>query len=421
MGQRIEANEATAASSIRPDKIIEVPKLTLLNNATRFDKPRETEVIEFVKLLENTEYPVAMKALLLKILNSKKTEELKQALESKSNNVIRLKKKGGRSNQLSTSNHEGYRRQFVRRTSKSKLLDQQNGSTNKGEARKSLRNKSIEPGSRAKVPGSSPGSNLRRSRQSDSCLRKMNADSSNQKSKLTSSASLLHVGKATRRRRSLVKSNQDETNQGESQAEKNNASWTSESDAATRLRSRSSTGSFLKSMPMSPGCLSPNANWDSALSPPRDRKAVNKLRLRSLAKASDKIDLIGDDSGRDEDKPRTAIDIMKDSKLMNTSFAQFSPNGQVAYLEQSVRLTDLVNDPRSSSRSIISNNDSVGTKSDHSDDSVSGSKKGIRKYLGRRKDKQPVSSDSTNETYASLADDNTSIASSALQDIIASS
>lgn len=418
MGQRIEAIEATADSSIRPDKIIEAPKLTLLNNATRFDKPRETEVIEFVKLLENSEYPEAMKALLMKILNSNKTEELKQFLETKSTSVNRLKKKGGRSNLGSTSNHEGYRRQFVRRTSKSKLLDQETGSSNKGEVRKSFRNKPIEPGSRAKLPGSPPVSNLRKSRQSDSCLRKMNVDSSNQKSKLSSSASLLHVGKATRRRRSLVKSNQGETNQGESQAEKQNASWTSESDAATRLRrSRSSTGSLLKSLPMSPGGQSQNANWDSALSPPRHRKGVNKLRLRTLAKASDKIDLIGDDSGRDED--RSAIDIMNDSKLMN-SFAQFSPNGQVAYLEQSVRLFDLVNNPRSNSDSIVSNTDSIATKSDHSDDSVPG-KKGIRKYLGRRKDKPPVPSDSTNETYSSLTDDNTSIASSALQDIVASS
>jgi len=405
MGHRFEAEMDSSVRNLGKNEKKDKPKLTALTHIKErsddHDIQRENEVLEFVKLLENSGSPDAMKALLLRILNSDKCEELKPFLKDRS------------------SHHDRSKKQSVRRSSKigrPELLEQGSGSSHnmKSGTRKSTRPRIVEQGGKNNTTGGisktnnipmSPGSSLRRSRQSDSCLRKSHRDGisdfQHQKSRLASSSSLLQLRTTRRgdlnRRRIMVN-----LNQGEMQAQKQNASWDPVPGASTMGKRRTSTGSFMKSPPISPE--NQNASWDSACLPAKGVAGVDKLPHKALGKISEKkIDLgekknnLSEHSGGDKDKF---------TSKMNNSFAQFEPTGQVAYREQTVRLHDLVDDLRSNRDSIGSNIEAI--------DQTTPEKKGLRKYLTRpltkkkgiSRDKQSIASEPTNDNYKSLSDEN---------------
>jgi len=458
MGHHFEAGADSSVRNLGKDEKKEKPKPTASTHSKEGsddnEDRRENEVFEFVKLLENSGSSEAMKALLLKILNSNKTDELMPFLKDRSTDTNRLKKKLGKAILETNSGDDRSKKQKVRRSSKigrPELSEQCNGSGHglKNGMRKSARTRTIEQGGRTNATGAltkinnvqhSPGSSLRRSRQSDICLRKSHRDgvleSHNQKSRLASSSSLLQL-RTTRRgdlnRRRAVGS----SNPGEMQAVKQNAGWDFPPGGLTIGKRRTSTGSFLKAAPMSPGNQNAsNASWDSAYSPTKGVAGVDKLRHKGLGKISEKrIDLgnkkknLSDYSGGDEDRSTTEIN---DIKPQNT-FAQFEPTGQVAYREQTVRLHDLVDDLRLNRES---NRDSISSNKEAIDETMPG-KKGLRKYLARQltttkkvisREKQSIASESSNENYRSLSDgnkfhvndQNNSIESFSLQSSIAS-
>jgi hypothetical protein len=441
MGHRIEAAADSSVRSVGRDEMKEKLKLIGPNYTQEIsddhDDQRENEVLEFVNLLENSESSGAMKALLLKILNSNKSEELKLFLKDNSTDMNRSKKKLGKANIDSNGYDDRQKKSSSRRSSRSlrsELSEQNTGSAHSGTRkstrtrsselseqntgsghgmRKSTRTKAIDQGSRTNIVQQSPSSSLRRSRQSESCLRKSNRDavmSPNQKSKLTSSSSLLQL-RMTRRSDLNKRRPTINLNQGDMQTEKKNANWNPVTTPTAMGKRRTiSTGSFLKPVPFSPN-VNQNASWGSVQSPTKSVGGSDKLRQKVLGKISEKrIGLgnkkknLGDYSGRDEDR---SANLMHDSTLLN-SFAQFEPTGQVAYREQTVRLHDLV-DGRRPSKHVISSN--VEEK-EESDETIPG-KKGLRKYITKQltkkkninRDKQMMASESAHETYRSLSDE----------------
>jgi hypothetical protein len=411
MGHRLEA--AADPSSVRNEgKDEKKEKLKLITSSHTkersddHDDQRENEVLEFVNLLENSESSGAMKALLLKILNSNKSEELKPFLKDSSTDMNKSKKKLGKANIDSNGCDDKHKKHSSRRSSRtcrSELSEQNDGSGHSG-MRKSTRTRAVDQGSKTNIVPHSPSSSLRGSRKSDSCLRKSNRDavlSPNQKSKLTSSSSLLQLRMT---RRSDVRRSTANLNQDEMQAEKQNANWNPVTSPTTIAKRRTSTGSFL---------------------------GADKLRRKALGKISEKRIGLGnkkknlsDDSGGDEDR---STNEMNDSKLLN-SFAQFEPTGQVAYLEQTVHLHDLVDDRRSS-------RDSISSNVKENDETMPG-KKGLRKHMTKQlqkkkhinRDKQSIASESTHDNHRSLSDEkqfhvndlNDSVASSTLHSSFAS-
>ena len=460
MGHRFEAAADSSVRNVGKDEMKEKLKLIAPSNTQEIsdhhNDQRENEVLEFVNLLENSESSGAMKALLLKILKSNKSEELKLFLKDSSTDINRSKKKLGKANKDSNGYDDRHKKNSSRRSSRSlrSVLSEQNtgpahsgtrkstrtrtSELNTGSAhgtrkstrtraselseqntgsrhgtRKSTRTRVIDQGSKTNIEQQSPSSSLRRSRQSDSCLRKSNRDavmSPNQKSKLTSSSSLLQLQMTRRsdlnKRRPTVN-----LNQGEMQAEKQNANWNPVTPPTTMGKRRTrSTGSFLKPVPFSPKSqnVNQNASWGSVQSPAKSVGGADKLRHKALGKISEKRfglgnkkKNLGDYSGGDEDR---SANLMHDSTLLN-SFAQFEPTGQVAYREQTVRLHDLVDGRRPIKDAISSN-------VEENDETIPG-KKGLRKYITKQltkkkninRDKQSMASESAHETYRSLSDE----------------
>ena len=211
--------------------------------------------------------------------------------------------------------------------------------------------------------------------------------SPSQKSRLASSASLLHLRSSRRsdvnKRRSLVN-----PNQGEGRAGKQNASWDPVPGAIKIGKRRTSTGCFLKALPIAPETQ--NANQNATWNFSNDANGIEKVRQKKIKeKRNGLVDFFDD-----EDKSTAQTNL--------NSFAQFSPTGQVAYHEQTVRLHDLVDNLRS--------NRDVSDK--NAGDEFSPEKKGLRKYLTRpltkkkfsSKDKQTIVSEPANENYTILSD-----------------
>jgi len=445
MGHPFEIVADSSISSRGKDEMKERP--TYSNDRTEVhDDRRENEILQFVKLLENSGSSEAMKRLLLKIINLNKCEELKPFLGDCSTDVNKVKKKLGRSSQDSSSYHGRSKNQTVRRSSKTGRFESSEQGTGSGQnsksgTRKSTRTKIVDQGGRSNVIGDltktnkgplSPGTSLRRSRQSESCLRKGLRETALNSEKLATSSSLLQLRTARRsdlnRRRPII-----HLNQGEMQVRKQNASWDPVPGSTAIGKRRTSTGSFLKSVPVSP--TDQNAIWNSPVSRAKGSVGIDRLRNKTLGKIIEKRIDLGDNenknvdySGDSEDVPTTDVN---GSKRFN-SFAQFEPTGQVAYREQTVRLHDLVDDLRSNrelnSISNISNEDAS--------EEIVPEKKGLRKLFTRPltkkkvigKDKQSITSEATNENYRSLSDENkfhaddlnNSIASGSLLSSIAS-
>jgi len=443
MGHPFEIVADSSISSRGKDEMKERP--TYSNDRTEVhDDRRENEILQFVKLLENSGSSEAMKRLLLKIINLNKCEELKPFLGDCSTDVNKVKKKLGRSSQDSSSYHGRSKNQTVRRSSKTGRFESSEQGTGSGQnsksgTRKSTRTKIVDQGGKSNVIGDlaktnkgplSPGTSLRRSRQSDSCLRKGLRETALNSEKLATSSSLLQLRTARRsdlnRRRPII-----HLNQGEMQVRKQNASWDPVPGSTAIGKRRTSTGSFLKSVPVSP--TNQNAIWNSPVSRAKGSVGIDRLRNNTLGKIIEKRTDLGDNenknvdySGDSEDVP-TTDDVpttnVNGSKLYN-SFAQFEPTGQVAYREQTVRLHDLVDDLRSNrelnSISNISNEDAS--------EEIVPEKKGLRKLFTRPLTKKKVILEATNENYRSLSgenkfhtdDLNDSIVSSSFQSSIAS-
>jgi len=485
MGHRFEAAADSSVRNVGKDEMKEKLKLIAPSNTQEIsdhhNDQRENEVLEFVNLLENSESSGAMKALLLKILKSNKSEELKLFLKDSSTDINRSKKKLGKANKDSNGYDDRHKKNSSRRSSRSlhsELSEQNTGPAHSGTRkstrtrtselselntgsahgtrkstrtrtselselntgsahgtrkstrtraselselntgsrhgkRKSTRTRVIDQGSKTNIVQQSPSSSLRRSRQSDSKSNRDAVMSPNQKSKLTSSSSLLQLQMTRRsdlnKRRPTVN-----LNQGEMQAEKQNANWNPVTPPTTMGKRRTrSTGSFLKPVPFSPKSqnVNQNASWGSVQSPAKSVGSADKLRHKALGKISEKRfglgnkkKNLGDYSGGDEDR---SANLMHDSTLLN-SFAQFEPTGQVAYREQTVRLHDLVDGRRPIKDAISSN---VEAKEEN-DETIPG-KKGLRKYITKQltkkkninRDKQSMASESAHETYRSLSDE----------------
>jgi len=295
------------------------------------------------------------------------------------------------------SNGSGHKRSD--KINRHESSEQSNGSSHKERSIfRKARTRNTEQGSKIHTNGSltklnsfsgSPSSSLRISSKSVSNLRKnlKGMTSPSQKSKLASSASLLHLRSSRRsdvnKRRSLVNSNQ-----GEGRAGKQNASWDPVPGAIKIGKRRTSTGCFLKALPIAPE--NQNANQNATWNFPNDANGIEKVRQKKIKeKRNGLVDFFDD-----EDKSTAQTNL--------NSFAQFSPTGQVAYHEQTVRLHDLVDNLRSSRD--VSNKDAG--------DEFSPEKKGLRKYLTRpltkkkftSKDKQTIVSEPANENYTILSD-----------------
>jgi len=422
MGHRFEAVPDSSVRKVGKDEKKEKTKMrTSAYSEERFDEqddPQGNEIFELVMLLDKSEDSQALKSLLLSVINADRCEELIPFLKERSTDVNRLKKKQHKSN-----TDERPRRQSVRRSSKigrSELLEQGTGTGQ----RRSPRTRFVEQGSRTNAQSVStrlnnlplsPGTSLRRSRQSDSCLRKSHRDSvmgsPNQKARLASSSSLLQL-RTTRRSDINRRRNMINLNQGEAQADKANASWDPVPGALTNNKYRSNMGDVLKSPPFSPG--NNNLNWDSALSP-KAIAGIDKSQNKSSGRMFNESFNLGDNkndlSDYIDDEDEKSFQETNGSKLLN-SFAQFEPTGQVAYREQTVRLHDLVDDIRSnkdSNREV--KREDISSNADANDDTIS-QKKGLRKYLPRQltkkiisRDKQSVAAESSNENYRSFCDE----------------
>jgi len=201
-------------------------------------------------------------------------------------------------------------------------------------------------------------------------------------------------------------------NEGETQADNANESWDPVPGPLTNNKFRSNIGDLLKSPNVSPG--NQNHNWDSALSP-RGVAGIDKPSKKTLRKTFDEsfnLSDINNDSGDNSDVEEKTSQGMKNSKLMN-SFAQFEPTGQVAYMEQTVLLNDLVDDLRSNrDLNNESRREDISSNTEANDESMP-QKKGLRKYLTRQltkkivgsRDKQSIAAESTNESYKSISDE----------------
>jgi len=423
MGHRFQAVPDSSVRNAEKDEKKEKLKLkTSTSSEERFiehDGTQGNEVFEFVSLVESSESSQAMKALLLGIINANRCEELKPFLKDRPTETNRLKKKQGKMNI-----DDRPRRQSVRRSSKSGRSESSEQGT-EFDHRKSTRTRLTEQGIRATSQLStrvnnlqlSPGTSLRRSRQSDSCLRKSHRDpvleSHDKKSKLSSSSSLLQLRTNRRsdmnRRRTMVN-----LNQCEMQTYNANASWDPVPGAMTSNKHRSNLDGNLKSTPVSSG--NQNVNFESTCSP-KGASGIDKSKKKALGKIcetkfnlSDKKAVLSDYSDGGEDK---SFPEMNKSKILN-SFAQFEPTGQVAYRKQTVRLHDLVDN-------LTSNRDFDGEPSREyiisnveANDKTMPEKKGLRKYLAKQltkkivssRDKQSVASESANDIYKSLSDEN---------------
>ena len=407
------------------DEKTEIPKKTMsprvrvIEGSSDGEDERDNDVLEFVLLLEISESSDAMKGLLLNILNSNKFEELKPFLKDRSTERQRRPKK------------QGSRRSSL--TKSSDLSEHNNGSSHRKSTKTNTSGALTKLNSVTNSLGSSLSS-LRRARQSEGCLRKSQHDamqSPNQKSRLLSSSSLLQLRSNRRadvsRRRSIVSPS---ANQDDIQVEKKNPSRNSAPGGISMSKRGVSTGSFLRPAPLAspPG---KNASWGTAVSPTSLDKMRQKVLLRKLSekkmglspkkrnesdhrkngeKKSTKLGLSpkkknGSDHSKNDERKSKAE--MNDSRL-NNGFAQFCPTGQVAYRENQVCLNDLVGDLNSYKDSIRSFN-----KLNDADDETVPEKKGLRKYLkqqltkkGMDKDKQCIASESMNEKYASLSEDN---------------
>jgi len=135
MGHHFEAGADSSVRNLGKDEKKEKPKPTASTHSKEGsddnEDRRENEVFEFVKLLENSGSSEAMKALLLKILNSNKTDELMPFLKDRSTDTNRLKKKLGKAILETNSGDDRSKKQSVRRSSKigrPELSEQCNGS-----------------------------------------------------------------------------------------------------------------------------------------------------------------------------------------------------------------------------------------------------------------------------------------------------
>ena len=422
MGHRFEAVSDSSVRNVGKDEKKEKPKLRIsAYGEEMFDEegdPLCNEVFELVMLLENSKSSQALKSLLLSVINSGRCEELIPFLKGGSTDMNRLKKK-----QLKAKTDERPRRQNNRRSSKTGRSEVSDQGTESGQ-RKSTRTRLTDEGSRINTQGFSarlrnlplsPGTSLRRSRQSDSCLRKglgdSVLDSHNQRSRLASSSSLLQL-RTTRRSDINRRRNMTNSNGGETKADNANEIWDPVPIVLKSNKYKSNMGGLLKSPPISP--RNKDYKGDSALSP-RGVAGIDKSRKEALGKAFERFNISDNknDFDNNSDTDEKSIHGMNDSKLLN-SFAQFEPTGQVAYREQTVRLHDLVDDLRSNRDSSREPRREDINLNIEADDETIPQKKGLRKYLTRQltkkivssRDKQSIATESTNENYRSFSDDN---------------
>lgn len=416
MGFRIEETMESPLRNSNKDEMTGIPKSpTPTVEGSGDEDERDCDILEFVMLMEISESSEAMKGLLLKILNSNKADLLKPYLKERPQ---RKSKKSARRSSMGDGASPIPRNSTKKSTRKS--IDQGT--------------RTITAGALTKLNGAqvSPGS-LRRSRQSEGCLRKSQpvglSPGNNQKSRLLTSSSLLQLRTAQRgsagKRRPM-------TNQDDSQVQKQNSSW-DPVPGGMKMNKHASTGSFMRPAPISPDSNRKNANWGSAVSPSRGVEAIEKLRKKALlmkaanerrnsvgAKVKNTSDHSNSDLSRSSrsghtSKKRNGSDHQKRSTTepkassQNNGFAQFD-FGQVAYCENKVSLTDLVdlNSPKSSIRAIQEVDDTSKSKNETFNESGP-EKKGLRKYLKKQLTKRNVgkdNSESLNDKYASLCDDN---------------
>lgn len=438
MGFRVEETMESAIRNSGKHEMSDIPKSPTPTRLNAVEGPGESEderdgdILEFVMLLEISESSEAMKGLLLKILSSNKADQLTPYLKDRSSDRQRRPKKSGRRSSIGKrSDHS----------------DQNNGSSHNlrnGTKKPTRNNKSIDQGSRTMTSSAltklnsgpmSPAS-LRRSRQSEGCLQRSKRDivrdSPGQKSRLLTSSSLLQLRTARRgdgsKRRPM--------DQDDMQIQKQNSSW-DPVPGTIKMNKRASTGSFMRPVPLSPDGNSKNASWGSAVSPSRGVDAIEKLRQKALlmkaanerrsslgTKKKNNSDHSNSDLSRssrsglsskkrngsehskhEEKRPTAELDTSQ-----NNGFAQFE-FGQVAYRENTVCLNDLVDNMNFGKESIRSINKGEDTKQFNGESAPE--KKGLRKYLKKQltkkgigKDKQSGASDSFNEKYASLCDEN---------------
>lgn len=399
MGLRVEdAIESSIRKSDRNDRM-QIPKkpassrARLVEQSSDGEYANDNDIRELVMLMELSDSSEVMKGLLLKILESNKTEELKPFLKQK-----RSKKKSGRRSSLTNSSHHKATGTFT------KL----NGLPN------------------------SPSPSLRRSRQSEGCLRISQRDAfqspnkmqspSQKTSRLVSSSSLLQLRNSRRgdigRRRSMVNAN---ANPDDMQVEKQNASWDPVPTSAGLGMSKRgvSMGNFMRPAPFSTDGSSKNAAWGNVVSPTRGVEGMDKMRQKMLRKSMSERNFglspkkrNGSDHSNGEKKvTRTGSSSKKKNGSQhsksneNKAFAQFCPTGQVAFRADNVALNDLVDD-LNSYRNSINAFDALNVTNgqyEPNEENIA-EKKGLRKFLNLAK-KGLDGSDSSSDKYSSLCDD----------------
>ena len=401
MGLRVEDTlESTIRKSEKNDRMDILKKPTsprprVVEQSSYGEDVHDNDIMELVMLMELSDSSEAMKGLLLKILESDRAEKLKPFLKQK-----RSKKKSGRrSSGLSNSSHHKGTGTFTKLNS---------------------------------LPNS-PTPSLRRSRQSEGCLRLSQRDmmqspnkmqSPSQKtSRLVSSSSLLQLRNSRRadvgRRRPMVAN----TNPDNMKVEKQNASWDPVPGGRGMGKRGFSMGSFMRPSTFSPESSGKNATWGAVVSPTRGVEGMDKMQRRMLKKtmSENKLGLSpkkrnGSDHSNGEKKAsKTGSSSKKKSSsqhsksIENNGFAQFCPTGQVAFQENKVAMNELVDDLnsyRNSIRRFDELNVSANSGPIGLNDETIAEKKGLRNYLKRQLTKKGLDgSDSSNDKYSSLRDD----------------
>lgn len=117
------------------------------HDETPKDEKRENNVLEFVKLLENSSASEDMKALLLKILKSNKIEELTSLLKERSRNRSKKKVRKGNLDSSST-HHDKLKKQASRRNSRANRPDPSDLGNSSTSQRRRSKSGTRKPGSK---------------------------------------------------------------------------------------------------------------------------------------------------------------------------------------------------------------------------------------------------------------------------------
>eukprot|EP00536_Pseudo-nitzschia_multiseries_P015410 jgi/Psemu1/69475/estExt_Genemark1.C_8810006 len=270
------------------------------------DRPRaeresseDNDITEFMKLVERSRSSTEMKALLLKILNKNKLEELKPFLKSSS----RREK-----NSLdSTSNHDKIKKQSSRRAERmegARVAAATNDDT------------------------VSSGIGLSRSRHSETSLRKKQrdggAESTNQKSDLNTSSA---VSKVRSNRRNNISRRQSLSNMGSDHSSSSFGIGTNRAVSANYI-----------SKPETAPEDTHNASWD-APKVASLRDAVDKLRAKSLRNLN--IEKDDDDSEASDESDNN--DALSPTDKDNTFDGR---RGKVGFREPTQNINNLLDDLR---------------------------------------------------------------------------